>query len=324
MGAVAVVFFAMRMTAKALCLYSWGADDVLIIVSFVFLISFVIIIQLMIPQGLGLDIWVLSDGQITAFLKYFFVLQTDYTLALALIKSSILCFFLRIFPDTKFRIAVWGTLVVNILTGLIFVILNFFQRRPLSLMWEGWKDMPPRGVVLDLDKMALSHSFINIALDAWMLILPLTQLYKLGLKLKKKIGVIAMFSVGLFLTVVSIVRVLSILNFTTAKHATASDSQWAMIWSCIEVCVGVMVACMPHTRQLVMYLLSMSKARSAPDTNSGSEQVFINRSLERIFDLDSDGTTPAVSDKGGCCRPGRPARNDPVALSHVGDAGAKV
>ncbi|KAF4472262.1 integral membrane [Fusarium albosuccineum] len=307
MGAVAVVFFAMRMAAKALSLYSWGADDVLIIVSFVFLISFLVIIQLMIPQGLGLDIWMLSGSQITAFLKYFFVLQTDYTLTLALIKASILCFFLRVFPDSKFRVAVWGTLVVNVLTGLIYVILNFFQRRPLSLMWDGWKDMPPRGVVLDLDKMALSHSFINIALDVWMLILPLTQLYKLGLKLKKKIGVIAMFSVGLFQT-----------------RDRYDTSHWAMIWSCIEVCVGVMVACMPHTRQLMMHLLSKRKARSTVDTNSGSEQVFINRSLERIFDLDSDGTTPAVSDKGGCCRPGRPARNDPVALSHVGDAGAKV
>lgn len=38
---------------------------------------------------------------------------------------------------------------------------------------------------------------MNIALDVWMVILPFTQLYHLGLKLRKKVGVIAMFSVGI-------------------------------------------------------------------------------------------------------------------------------
>jgi hypothetical protein len=38
---------------------------------------------------------------------------------------------------------------------------------------------------------------LNLLLDLWMLILPATQTYRLGLVCKKKIGVIAMFSVGL-------------------------------------------------------------------------------------------------------------------------------
>lgn len=45
--------------------------------------------------------------------------------------------------------------------------------------------------------MGISHGALNVALDIWMLILPLSQLLKLGVKFKKKVGVIAMFSVGI-------------------------------------------------------------------------------------------------------------------------------
>lgn len=92
--------------------------------------------------------------------------------------------------------AVWLTIVFNCLSCLVFIIFVALQRQPLWLLWERWKDKEPRGKVFDLNALALSHAGTNLALDIWMLILPLMQLYKLGLKLKKKMEVIAMFSVG--------------------------------------------------------------------------------------------------------------------------------
>jgi hypothetical protein len=46
-------------------------------------------------------------------------------------------------------------------------------------------------------KIVLAHCVVNLALDIWMLILPMTQLYNIGLKLDKKINVMAMFGLGL-------------------------------------------------------------------------------------------------------------------------------
>ncbi|KAK1982405.1 hypothetical protein LZ30DRAFT_688447 [Colletotrichum cereale] len=71
------------------------------------------------------------------------------------------------------------------------------QRRPIWLIWDGWRDKEPRGIVVDLNKMGIVHGSITIALDVWMLLLPLTQLYKLNLGMKKKLGVIDMFGVGI-------------------------------------------------------------------------------------------------------------------------------
>lgn len=122
---------------------------------------------------------------------------TCYALSLALIKLSILAFFLRIFPDIKFRRVVQLTMAFIVLMTVVYGVLFALQRKPLWMFWEGWKNKSPRGMMLDTNATAMSHALINVALDVWMMILPITQLWKIGIKRKKKFGIIAMFSVGI-------------------------------------------------------------------------------------------------------------------------------
>ncbi|KAK2611411.1 hypothetical protein N8I77_004750 [Diaporthe amygdali] len=249
MFALATVFFAIRMAVKYLRYTPWGADDTWLTLAIALLIPFVTVIQCMIPQGLGLEIWVLHDYQITTFLRYLLAAQTHYILTIAIIKASILAFFLRIFPDEMFKKVVWCTLIYDLLVGVIFFTLSLIQRQPTWLIWEGWKDKDQRGVVLELNNLGLGHGGMNIVLDLWMLVLPFTQLYKLQHPWHKKLGIFAMFSVGIFLTIVSAIRVKSLVSFATSENVT-DDARETVIWSCIELCVGIVVACMPHARQL--------------------------------------------------------------------------
>jgi hypothetical protein len=110
---------------------------------------------------------------------------------------SIWFFFLLVCPVPVFqKVAKW-TIGFIILCNVVMAIIGALQRQPLYLVWEGWKVYPPQGAVLDVTALALSHAAMNVALDIWMLILPLTQVIHLGLKPKKKIGVILIFSVGI-------------------------------------------------------------------------------------------------------------------------------
>ena len=63
--------------------------------------------------------------------------------------------------------------------------------------WTGGSSFNPKGEVLDDKLLYMSHGCISLALDVTMLILPMTQVWHLGLKLRKKVGVIAMFSWGI-------------------------------------------------------------------------------------------------------------------------------
>ena len=263
-----------------------------------------------IPQGLGSEIWVLHDYQITEFCKVrrlsphprvphkaesvsdvqqlLLAVQEHYILIISIVKASILAFFLRIFPDEKFRKVVWCTLALDLLVAIVAFIISLVQRQPTWLIWEGWKDKEPHGVVVDLNNLGLGHGGLHVVLDVWMLILPFTQLYKLNHPLHKKLGIFAMFSVGIFLTIVGAIRVHNMSTFATSENITSTstpstpkfygqdvlrapistdDVLETVIWSCIEVCVGVSVACMPHARQLFREVMRRLKRRSRPNAS---------------------------------------------------------
>ncbi|KAI8711273.1 CFEM domain-containing protein [Fusarium sp. LHS14.1] len=194
MGISAAILFAMRIVSKAVGHIPWGHDDNLILAVFPVVVAFNVFCQIMPSKGLGLDIWTVRDDDITTFLIYLLSCEFAYAISLGLIKLSILLFFLRIFPSRKFQVVVRWTMGLTILLSFIYLILFLIQRMPLWLFWEGWKDKTPRGVIVDGKAMGISHGALNVALDIWMLILPLSQLLKLGVKFKKKVGVIAMFS----------------------------------------------------------------------------------------------------------------------------------
>ncbi|TQN66646.1 hypothetical protein CSHISOI_08837 [Colletotrichum shisoi] len=148
------------------------------------------------PMGSGKDIWTLQPHEIIDFLKILFVTELFYTTTIALIKASKLFSFRRIFPSLLFREAVWATLGLNAASAMLYFILIFVQCCPLSVYWLGGDREHP-GVCVNFDELVLWHAGFNILSDVWMLILPLTRLYKLNFGPKKKIGVMLIFRVGI-------------------------------------------------------------------------------------------------------------------------------
>ncbi|KXH43413.1 integral membrane protein [Colletotrichum salicis] len=97
---------------------------------------------------------------------------------------------MKIFPNRGFRRSLWFMQILNMLVVLSYVILCFAQCQPFPHFWNGW-DGAHEGHCVDLNRIGLSHVSLNITLDVIILILPITQIYKLQLNRKKKIGVMA-------------------------------------------------------------------------------------------------------------------------------------
>ncbi|RGP69579.1 hypothetical protein FSPOR_4683 [Fusarium sporotrichioides] len=264
----------MRAISKIIGFVPYGHDDSLIIAAFPFLVTFGAICFL------GLNIWHVRDEDITSCYKLILAAEYMYAISLTFIKLSILAFFLRIFPDQKFRRMVRGTVAVILLMSVIYLVIFVLQTVPLRRFWEGWKEKHPAGFSLNSNALATSHAGLNVALDVWMLILPMTQLWKIGIKPKKKLGIMSMFGVGVFLTIVSTVRVPYVVQFATSTNFMA-DTVDTIIWSMVEISVGMMVACMPGTRQFMRDIISRAKPeRSSEEDSRGG--IFIDRSLATI------------------------------------------
>ena len=117
-----------------------------------------------------------------------------------MVKASFLFFFLRVFPSSSIRIALWMTVAFNALLGFTFVLVDLTQCRPISYFWTSWDgEHDSNGAkCINLTAMSYSHNVINVVLDVWMLILPAVPIIKLQLyDFRKKLSILAMFGVGI-------------------------------------------------------------------------------------------------------------------------------
>jgi cytochrome bd-type quinol oxidase subunit 1 len=109
-------------------------------------------------------------------------------------KVSILFFYLRIFPGEIFRRSTWCLIVLSTISAIIFVLVDAFQCTPVNYYWRRLEGEPGR--CFDPVGVAFSLSAEGIVIDFLMLGLPLYEIRKLNLPLRKKLAAGLMFGVG--------------------------------------------------------------------------------------------------------------------------------
>ncbi|KAJ5343674.1 uncharacterized protein N7506_003498 [Penicillium brevicompactum] len=266
-GIIALVAFILRMVARLRCCGGvFGMDDWTMMLTMVstasysdnallahtrqgLLIPLSALSVVLADTGLGKDMWTLPFDNITHILYIYFWDELLYLSILPLTKISICCFYLRIFPDRTFRIATYIAIGLNVGYLIAFVLISIFQCRPLPGAWLRW-DGEESFQCNHINAQGWAAAVINMVLDLIVMVLPLRQLYHLNLSIKKKSYVICMFSLGVFVTLVSILRLNSLIHFASTTNLT-----WDYVsigyWSTIECDVGVICACLPAIRSLL-------------------------------------------------------------------------
>lgn len=198
LGVISAACVVIRLVYKSVFTASeLGWDDYMILATVVCGIPSTIVQDIgTIGHGLGKDVWTLSFSTITAFVKWFYVIEVLYFFNVAMLKISLLFFFMRIFPAKEVRRLIWATIAFDVMFGLAFIFAAIFQCRPISHYWERWDGEHSDGQCVNINAIGWANAAISIGLDIWMLALPLWQVSKLKLAWKKKISVALMFFVG--------------------------------------------------------------------------------------------------------------------------------
>ncbi|KAG9249792.1 CFEM domain-containing protein [Emericellopsis atlantica] len=307
MVTMSAVFFSIRFFYKIFLRIGFGLDDYLILASFLVTIpSAYITLAGTTKHGLGRDIWTVSHENINTMLKYFYSSVSLYFLEAGLIKLSFIAFYVRIFPRKPTQRLLWGTFWFTAVWTLVYIIVGIFQCRPIRYFWLQWDGLH-EGKCINGNRLAWSHAAINITLDLWMLAIPLWELRSLQLHWKKKVGVAIMFCVGTFVTVVSIMRLKSLVHFAATINATW-EIHGISFWSTIEVCVGIACACLPSVRLLLVKLFPvLSGTRRATayyeDQSGGSAKRSSGRRSRGlaivIADQERGGSMPSSASSAG-------------------------
>ncbi|PHH87739.1 hypothetical protein CDD83_8458 [Cordyceps sp. RAO-2017] len=206
-------------------------------------------------HGLGRDIWALDDARdAAAFALYFYVMEILYLTVIALVRLTFTLFYLDIFPGRTTRRLLWATVAFHVVVAVAFVAKVVFQCAPVSYSWTKFLDGPrPAGRCIHINPSSWANAALGVAADLWLLAIPLTQLRRLQLHWKKKVGAGLMFAAGAIGTIVSILRLRSIVNFANSTNPTWEQYD-IVVWSSIEVQVGLTCSCLPTIRLVLVRL----------------------------------------------------------------------
>ena len=223
----------------------FGWDDGLIVAAAALAFPVAVVQVNLGRNGLGKDIWTVPFDHVTKMLRLMYVAEVFYTLSTALTRVSILVFYLRVFSSPRFQFATKILIGINIAGWIATFFPIVFQCSPISHAWTRW-DGESKGRCINMHAGTWTLAAFNIVLDLAALVIPLPSLYQLqrNYSWKKKARVFVMFSVGLVATLVSILRLKSLVYFGTTRNPTW-DLVSVTLWSVTESKVGIICACLP-------------------------------------------------------------------------------
>lgn len=171
------------------------------------------------------------------------------------------------------RIASYVTLAIVNIAGVVLTFLNAFQCNPPRAAYT----LNTPGTCISIVTLYLCSAPVNIITDLAILVLPIPVLTGMRLPQRQKTVLVLTFALGIFVTVVDVIRIYylqqaaDLQSFEKARLATGFDFSWnastALMWSAVEVNVGIICACIPTLKPLIKRILpSMITDRSRSET----------------------------------------------------------
>ncbi|KAF6833674.1 hypothetical protein CPLU01_05395 [Colletotrichum plurivorum] len=197
--------------------------------------------------GFGTHYWNVEPAAGTKLIKLFYAVQQIYILVQVFAKVSILLFFSRIFPARWFQLTVRYFIGFLFLHGLIFLLVIIFQCTPISSIWD--RSLADRKC-LDVTAIGYAGAVTSIIEDLVILVLPIPELVKLQLNIRKKIALGLMFSLGSFACITTMVRLKYLITFSSTFDTTW-DNVDIVIWSIVEEFCAILCASLPALRPLL-------------------------------------------------------------------------
>ncbi|EAW12310.1 putative integral membrane protein [Aspergillus clavatus NRRL 1] len=227
-------------------------DDHLIIVALAMATGTYIDMMLWVWRGVGTHIFPLGMTGFSRFFVNLFVCEILYTLSICFTKYSILMFYWRIFKTTNIRIPIYIIAVLVTGWGLGVILTTVFQCIPIRAFWDIELQATAKcGVVVN--NFFIGNAVPNIITDWALLILPMPYIWKLHRNTTQKIAICSVFILGGFICIISIVRLVVMLN---AYKAPSIDVTWVFIgpsaWTAVETNIGIVSACLPSLRPLLL------------------------------------------------------------------------
>ena len=178
-----------------------------------------------------------------------------YSFAIPLPKLVVLFFYIRIFPNPKFKMAVYSVAAFVIAWCPATFFTDIFQCNPIAFAWD---KTIKGGTCINVLAFFQYISVPIVMSDVAVLALPLPMIWQLHMTTKQKLALSAVFMLGSLGLIASIARM--VIFFQTSD--AFSDPTWTAVtllaWTMVEVEAVLIAACLPPLRPLFVSLWQSS------------------------------------------------------------------
>ncbi|KAH3918558.1 hypothetical protein HBI56_135090 [Parastagonospora nodorum] len=248
--ALAIIFLAARFYGRGLLRMILGADDWIMLLATLLAIPVSVFPMIGIKFGLGLHIWDQKPEWYTPYWKMGYAADLLFPAACSLTKISLCVTYLRLFPGNTSKVFcyVLGTFVV--LFSLASFFLSLFQCRPIRGYW----DPSITQQCINMRAALVAIAALNSLSDFLIYLYPAKPLWSLHLPIKQRLGLICLFSIGLFVCIAGVLRM-----YYLEKFFTSFDPRWngVPVWLCmvLEMNIGIICACLSGVKPVLATLL---------------------------------------------------------------------
>ncbi|KAK4183676.1 hypothetical protein QBC35DRAFT_90910 [Podospora australis] len=254
---VSLITVFLRVYVRALMIKAWGVDDYLVLFTWIGCAGFAIITIIQTKWGLGLQMLEdLPEENIYNFGLYQYMGAPFYITSILGFKLALLFSYLRFIPKGIYRNLTIGVIVACCLFHLSFLLVQINLCQPVALQWD---PTITEGSCIKGVPFYTSMASLTICFDVIVMLTPFPVLIKSRIQNRKKLVLLGLFALGLFITIIQIIRIQ-----TVKQLANYLDSAPLILWSSVENNLGLIVANVPTLAPLVKYY---SERSTGDDSN---------------------------------------------------------
>ncbi|KAI2634655.1 hypothetical protein GGS21DRAFT_113844 [Xylaria nigripes] len=242
---ITTVTFVLRAYVKIFCVKRLQIEDYLITVALGTFISCICCnIWIMNSCGVLVHQWNIRLKDIGSVLYIFLIGSSLSSIALIILKASILLEFIRIFvpPGTRnsfFWISV-ALLIIHTIFQATYIIFQNLSCNPPRKVW----DITMSGTCIDIKVLHVLVASVNLVINIIILFLPQKAIWSLNMSLKRKIGVSMTFTIGLLACVSAMLRLNETLIYYHTDDVLFAESGM-YLWALGEMTCLFLVFCVP-------------------------------------------------------------------------------
>ncbi|KAJ4222455.1 hypothetical protein NW760_011120 [Fusarium oxysporum] len=220
--------------------------------------------------GFGKHMNEVSNQDLQKFLRYTTGCSATFSIGIGCAKSSFAVLYLRINPQPVLRILNKCLIVFLAMQAIEEALIVILQCRPVMAAYV--VPRPAHAKCLDLRVLWWCTFVFNMCTDLFLFIQPIPAMWRLHLPVAKRLGLIAMLSLGLLVCVTSIIRIIFVTRI--GPDATYEFAE-PMIWSQVELASLVVCSTIPCLRQVIQkvpwlnHALGLSSGRRSSNNYYG-------------------------------------------------------